>query len=123
MVYAVAAFGVLIAVLSGVGVVQPSRLMAGIAGWDPQKRYYTAIGVRMVMGVLFLAAAPSCAWPAAIQVLGAIALLAAFGLAIMGSGRIDAMIQWWLARPSAVVRVWCVLGAGFGGFVLYAAVG
>ena len=34
MVYAVVAFGVLIAVLSGVGVVQPRRLMAAVADWE-----------------------------------------------------------------------------------------
>jgi hypothetical protein len=123
MVYAVAAFGVLIAVLSGMGVVQPGRLMADIGGMNPQTRYYTAIGVRLVMGVVFLVAAPDCHWPAAIQVLGAIAIVAAFGLAVMGSARIEAMIQWWLARTNGVVRAWCVVGVAFGVFVICAAIG
>ncbi len=117
----VAGFGLLIAAVSALGVIQPQRLMAALAGMRPWPRYAIAVGVRLVMGMAFLAAAASCRWPNVIQGLGLFALSVALIIAMSGPRRLDTLIQWWLARTSGFLRGWCLFGIAFGGLLVHAA--
>jgi hypothetical protein len=81
-----------------------------------------AIGLRVALGVVLLAAAPECRFPTAIRVLGFVALIAAASGLLLGRARLEAFVGWWLDRPAGFVRGWCVVALAFGGFLIYAAV-
>jgi hypothetical protein len=55
-----------------------------------------------------------------IAAVGAIALFAAFVLALLGERRVDSMLQWWFQRPMAALRAWFAAAVLFGGFLVYA---
>ena len=112
-----AAFGVAIAVVSAVGILSPQRLL-GMARWESARGL--GIGLRLVFGVVLLMAAPASSTPLAFRILGALALVAALGLAAMGSERFTGLVRWWLDKPPPFVRVWCASGLLFGAFIVYA---
>jgi hypothetical protein len=119
--YLVALFGVLIVLFSTFGVAAPERLATMMISWSADTRVFVAVGARLVMGVLFLLAAPRCRFPTVIRVLGALALAGAVVLALFGAARVDALVEWWSRLPTIVIRIWCVLGALVGAFIVYAA--
>ena len=120
MAAAIFAFGVLFLGLTGYGVIRTEAFKALLLGWNPRTRYAVAVGVRVVMGGVFLAGADATPVPLAIGVLGWIALLAAGVLALLGPSRIDAMVGWWAGMPNGFLRAWCLLSIAFAAFVIWA---
>ncbi len=119
----VAIFGGLMTLLGAMGVVKPATLMHGVTSlWRSGRGIHVAVGVRLIMGVVLIAAAPSCRFPEAVRILGIIALVAAVLIPIFGSKRLGAIIDWWASSPPGWVRVSGLAAAAFGAFLIYAAV-
>jgi hypothetical protein len=121
MRYLVAVVALAVLAASAFGVVAPRQLISVVVGWPPATRFSIAVGTRLVLGGVLLAAAPSCRLPGVVRALGIIALAAAASLLFLGAARVDAMIDWWSRRPLVAVRLWCAVGAGIGALLLYAA--
>jgi len=119
MPYVVACFGVLVVVLGLIGVAWPRHLIGVIVGLPPRVRLYVAVSVRLVLGGVFILAAPDCRFPTAILVIGIIAIVAAVTLALLGADRLESMVRWWAQRSGDVTRWWCVAAVLFGGFLVY----
>ncbi len=83
-------------------------------------RFWTAILVRVAIGVLFLLAAPSCRLPVVVQVVGILALIAALAIFLIGRTRLDSFLTWWLGRPQSLIRSWSIVAIGFGALLIYA---
>lgn len=120
MAIGVTVLGVLIAAIGVVGVVSPCHLTTWISALPPRIRFQTAITVRLVTGVFFLLAAPSCRVPAIVLAVGVLALVAALALGVLGQRRLDAFVSWWLTQPPLVIRVWSLVAVVFGGLLGYA---
>jgi hypothetical protein len=120
MTTVVALIGVLIGGFGLYGMAQPARLIAWVKSVWSQDRLWLAVGIRLVLGALLIYAAPECRAPQAVRVLGVITLVAAVGLVFIGSKRMNAFVQWWTERPSAVVRAWSVAAVLLGAFLVYA---
>ena len=114
MNWLVAAFGVFVLGFGAVGLVSPDSVLRVLRGWSPSQRLWIAVGVRAVLGVVFLLAADSTRHPGLITALGVIALLAAVLMPLFGAQRISAMFDWLLARPPTLLRVWFVAGVLLG---------
>ena len=121
MRYMVAVIAVLLMAISAFGVVAPERLVAIVMGWPPDTRLYVAVGTRLVIGLIFVASASKCRFPAVIYGIGILALAAALLLVLLGEPRLDALIRWWSQQPALAIRAWCVLSGLVGALVLYAA--
>lgn len=119
MAVLVSAFGLLMVGIGVLGVVRPRTVIGGVMGWSPQTRMAVAIGVRLVMGVVFLLAAASCRHPTVVTVLGWIALFAAVALPFLGQERLDRLIRWWFGHPPLLMRTWFCFAVAFGGFIVY----
>ncbi len=78
-----------------------------------------AVVIRLVLGAMFLAVAPDCRAPQVIRVVGAISIVAAIAILILGRVRLDAFIEWWLGRPE-LIRVSATAVIAFGGLLVYA---
>jgi hypothetical protein len=121
MTYAVALVGLLIVVVSALGIAAPEHLATMVVGWTAETRLSVAVGTRLAMGVLFLVAAPRCRFPAVIRGLGILAVTAAVVLFLLGAGRVGGIVEWWAGQPGSFIRAWCVLSALVGALIVYAA--
>jgi len=113
--------GVTIIVLAGWGMLAPEKLMTFVTtAVDQPWGIYIAVIVRLVMGAALIVAAPASPFPVAFQVLGALAIVAAVALALMGRQRVRRFIAWWSERFSAsIIRLWLLFGMAFGAFLVY----
>jgi len=98
----------------------PQRIVDWMKSLEPRRRFGLAIGVRVVIGAIFLLVAPSCRLPAVVQAVGIIALVAAVAILAMGQTRLDALIDWWIERSAAFMRGVSVFQLGFGALLVYA---
>ena len=67
MLIALAAVGSLLVAVGLFGMIRPGALQRWVATMDPNIRYGFAVGVRVVLGLLLVAAAPEARWPVAIR--------------------------------------------------------
>ena len=120
--FLVMSFGVLIAGLSGFGLVAPAGLVNLVAGaWHRAWIFYLAVGMRVVLGAVLIGAASLSRYPLTFQVLGGISIVAALVLLQLGRYRIGRLLGWFQARPdSPLTRSACLLGLGFGVFLIHA---
>jgi hypothetical protein len=112
--------GLGILALGVVGLLVPERLAVLAEHLATPQGLYVAATLRVAIGLVLLRVAPASRAPLALRVLGWLAVIAGLVTPFVGVERARDMIEWWLARDSAVVRVWAAVAAAFGGFLLYA---
>jgi hypothetical protein len=112
--------GLGILALGVVGLLVPERLAVLAERLATPQGLYVAATLRVAIGLVLLRVAPASRAPLALRVLGWLAVIAGLVTPFVGVERARDMIEWWLARDSAVVRVWAAVAAAFGGFLLYA---
>lgn len=122
MTLLVAVLGILIVLLGLVGLVQPARFRKMFSAMDSRTRFVLAIVVRLAMGALLWLLADELRHPQVMRVLAVIAVVAAAVVLVMGSGRLDRLIGWWLAQSDSVLRVSALFAAVFGGYLVFAAI-
>ena len=120
MAITLAIFSLVIVLLSLYGVFWPSSLVSFVRGsMAGGSGLWVAVVARLILAVLLWFLAPLSLTPTTFSVLAVLALVAAFALPVMGVQRILKLMEWvgnW--RPSAI-RLWCLLGVAFGGFLLW----
>jgi hypothetical protein len=123
MAFLVTLFGLIIAAVGVVGMVRPAQLVAGMLNWPAAVLLAVAVAVRLVLGIVFVLAAPSCRLPRVMYVLGIVALFAALVVLLLGPDRVQSLVQWWAGQPSLVVRAMYAGTVLFGAFLVYSSVG
>ena len=86
--------------------------MAGLGLW-------VAVIARLILALLLWFSAPFSHTPVTFQVLAILALVAAIALPIIGVQRILKLLDWVASWQQLAIRLWCLLGVGFGGFLLW----
>lgn len=114
MTLAVALFGIFFAVLGVTGILSPPRLFAFIARWQSQEGIYYTAGLRLLLGIALILAAPTSRAPVYLQVFGVVAALAGLATPFFGLRRFEALLGWWRERPPALLRVWCIVIVAIG---------
>ncbi len=118
---AVMVIGVLVCAASAWGIVAPSNLMAVVRDVMQQSwAMSVAVGVRVLLGVALIFAAPGSKYPQTLEVLGWIAIVAAGALIVVGRERIVRLLTWAQRLPFVVVRAWMLFGIAFGAFLVWA---
>ena len=120
MAIIVSAVGVVIAVIGAIGVASPHKLITLLDHVQSPTRFWLAVFMRVVLGVVFLVVAPDCRLPLVVQIVGVVSLVAAFGILALGRKRLDAFIGWWLRRSPALFRLWASAAIAFGTLLVYA---
>lgn len=120
MAYFVSILGILMVAIGLFWLVQPKHLVTLIERWKHPSRFWFAVLVRLVLGIVFLIVAPACRVPVVIQVFGGIAIAAALIILALGQQRLDRFIAWWLSRSPAVIRVSASFAVVFGALLVYA---
>ena len=122
MTFVVALLGGTILLQGLVGIARPSSLTRLVqAFWQVPNVLYLAIGLRVIFGLILLAAASESRFPATFQIIGIISLVAAALSLALGLARLQRFVDWFLDRSPGVIRGWSIVSAGFGGFLIYGA--
>jgi hypothetical protein len=121
LTWLVLAFGIAIGVLGGFGIARPTGLVEFVQRfWQKPSGLALAVGIRLALGIVLLAAAPECRFPAAIRVLGGVSLVAALAVPLVGREGVRSLVAWWVERPPAFIRIWASFALAFGGFLVFA---
>ena len=115
----ISAIGVFFVGIGAWGVARPHAVLATIGRLDPRRRLALAVGVRVVLGLVFLWAGPFCRQPGVVVALGWVALAAAVLLLMLGSARLDAIVRYWLERPRGFLRAQFALVIAVGSFFVW----
>lgn len=115
-------FGVLILVLSLWGIYAPAKLLGMVRGvMDRSTGLYAAVVSRLALGLALILAADASRFPHVFTVVGWIAIVAAIGLLLVGRERLRRFIAWFDRCSPTLIRLWLLLGIGFGGLLVYGA--
>ena len=84
-----------------------------------QARFLFAVISRIIIGAILLLEASNLKFTFAMQIIGGISILAAIALLLMGEGRMDRMIDWFMRLSDEVFRLVSVFAIAFGAFFVY----
>jgi len=121
MAFLVSMFGGLIVGIGLFGLIHPRGLVEFIRSiWESPSILPIAVTLRLVLGATLLAAAASSRFPVALSALGVLMILTAAALPILGADRFRGFVQWWVERPSPIIRAWSGVAILFGALLIYA---
>jgi hypothetical protein len=113
--------GILTTAFGAIFLVNPAPIRRWMNFGQTDAPLYWAIGVRLALGAVFVAAAPRCQVPGVIQVFGWVMITAGILGIVLGRARLRAMIQWYRERSDIELRGWAVLTLLLGALILYSA--
>lgn len=114
-------FGVLILVAGFLLMFRPALVMGVMESHgDKVWLYVTAVGVRILLGLVLIQQAEYSRHPGIIEILGWIALIAGFFLLALGRGRFTRLVAAVMAKFKPYARFGGVLALAFGAFLVYA---
>lgn len=83
------------------------------------KLVYVAAGVKIILGVVFLIVATQCKLPKVIIAVGILMAGGSILFCLLPFAKIQRFMNWWIARPVWVYRLWAMLAVLFGGLIMY----
>jgi uncharacterized membrane protein YidH (DUF202 family) len=83
---------------------------------------YFVAGIRVLLGVALIFAAPTSRAPDVIHILGVVIIVIGVITLFFGLERFGRLLDWWSAQGSGFVRGWAVLALVFGLSLAYAVV-
>ena len=108
--------------MGALGIASPSRLLGVVRYFQTPMGLYFAAGIRVLLGVALIFAAPTSRAPGFIHILGVVIIVIGFITLFFGVERFRKLLDWWSAQGSAFVRGWAVLALVFGLSLAYAIV-
>jgi len=110
----------MIAVAMGiVFLLSPKMMRQLIVFCQKGRRPYMMGALRILVGIVFLLAAPQSSVVWVIVTIGILALLGGITIFIIGLERFKSMLRWWHGRPLLFLRLIALLAIGFGMLILY----
>jgi hypothetical protein len=116
---AIAVFGVLIILACGYGSANPQALLEQVGRLANTTGLWLAVLVRVVFGIVAILAAPASLSPHFLQIVGAIALLAAVVLPFLGVTGFGRIVEWMSSLAGAWIRTWLSAGMIFGAALVW----
>jgi hypothetical protein len=112
--------GLIIAALGILGIAAPTTLLDATGFALTKTGLYVAAALRVVFGLVLIAAAAASRLPKTLRVLGALIVVAGVITPFFGLERARAMVDWWSAQGPLFMRAWAALAVIFGLFIVYA---
>jgi len=113
--------GLLEIVLGLLAFVNPDLFKAMISYFREEKKIYIAVGLKILIGLIFVLGASSCRLEGVIRIFGLFPLVGSLIGLWLGFQKIQALCDWWLDRPTKMIYVWACVAIGLGILLLYAA--
>ncbi len=108
--------------VGALGIASPSRLLGFVRRFQTPMGLYFAAGIRVLLGVALLFAAPTSRAPGLIYILGVFIIVIGAITPFFGLERFRRLLDWWSAQGFAFIRGWAVLVLLFGLSLAYAIV-
>ncbi len=121
MVILVRLFGVLIIAMGIIFTVKQDSFKKYIAFWSREKSIKKGGLVSILIGVIFLIAAPECRLSGVITVLGIWAIIKGVILLLIKQKKINAYLDWWAKKSHTVVRALGFFAIAIGILLIYSA--
>lgn len=109
-----------VAIVGAIGLIRPEALIGIARHFQTPAGLYAAAGLRILLGIALLLAAPTSRAPGVIRVLGAFVLVAGFVTPFVGAERARAIVDWWSEQGGFVMRAWAGFALAIGCFLLWA---
>lgn len=84
-------------------------------------RIYWSIGLKVLSGVVFLAASSQCRLSGVIKAMGILYIVGPIVVLLFGRDKLTTYCDWWLRRPPVIFRIWSLLTLTVGGLIIYSA--
>jgi hypothetical protein len=120
MVHLVWMIGAMIGAWGLLAVFTPEKMRSFVRFMAKEKRYYLAAIFRFIIAVIFLILARDVQHTRIILFLGLLFLAGGILVLVIPGPRIKGMLDWWIAKPLWVYRLWGVVAAMFGVLIIYA---
>ena len=123
MVHIVWIIGALVAVWGIITIIQPKWMHQLIGSLKGKAAVYFAVTLKIIGGLLFIIFARECHLFWVILILGLLITAGSILFAVfVPYPKIRAYFQWWQRQPLWFYRLWGLLAAALGGFIMYAGV-
>lgn len=115
--YAALLFGLVIVSLGVLGLAAPETFLAALSFFQQGHRIYVAAAMRIVIGVVVIAAASESRWPRTLRVAGGIVVFLGIVTPVSLHPIPSVAWGWW---PGSFVRPWALSAMLLGGFIVAA---
>jgi uncharacterized protein YjeT (DUF2065 family) len=85
-----------------------------------EKRYYLAAIFRLAVAIIFLMFGNAARHPRVVWFFGLLFLIGGILVLVVPAPKIKSMIDWWIAKPLWVYRLWGVVAVLIGVLIIYA---
>ena len=120
MAYFVCLVGAMTAAWAIMVLFKPDWMKNAIGFLQKGRMVYLVIGLKNTIGIIFLIFARECRWTVFIIVLGVLITSGTTLFCMLPLEKIKAYLNWWLARPVWMYRLWGVVAALFGILLIWA---
>jgi len=114
-------FGVVIACMGIIFLINPKALKQYISFWKQGKRLRMGGIISIPFGIVLLIAAPQCRLTGFITVLGIWSIIKGVLLLTLSQKKMNAYLDWWLKKPILVIRFLFIIMLAFGLLLIYSA--
>jgi uncharacterized membrane protein len=117
--------GLCVAAVGVAGMLAPSILIWIAEHAVTSGAFYVIAVVRVLFGLVLIAAAPASRAPRTLRVVGLVIVVAGLATAVtglVGIERARTVVDWWLQQGAGIIRLTSVVLVAIGGFVAYACV-
>lgn len=119
MPIALAIASVLLGVVLLYGVLVPRRFVSLARSFMARSGVGGAVAIRLLLAALLWFSAPDSLNPAAFRILSLVMLAAALSALMLGTNRIEKLIDRMAGWPSSFIRLPCTIGLAFCAFMLW----
>jgi hypothetical protein len=109
-----------VAIIGAIGLIHPEALVGIARHFVTSAGLYAAAGLRILLGIALLLAAPTSRAPGVIRILGAVALVAGFVTPFFGPERARAIVDWMSSQGPFLMRAWAGFAVALGCFLVWA---
>jgi len=115
------AVGLLALAMGLIGLIQPERFRGWVGFWNTTIRIYLALGLRALLGIVFVFGQYDARFPAVIGTLGWVMIVAALAGVAIGPVRLRALLSWFGRLRPTVLRLWAASAVVVGAAVVVSA--
>jgi len=115
----VALVGWMLVAIGLLGIARPHLMLAWVLSWPTDVRLYVTVATRIILGLVFIFAAPKCRFPRFIYAIGIIALIAGLVYLFLGASRLEAIVQWMSGQSTVFIQLLYAATAIFGALLVY----
>lgn len=121
MIYVIKSIGLLIVILGVVLAALPVLIQRIIEFIKIGKRVYVIGAIRIILGGALAWASPAASIMLIPAIVGGLMVASGLSIFFIGTGRMQAILDWWTMRSDGVRRLLAALAACIGALIIYAA--